>query len=562
MILKGAQVVIECLREQGVDVVFGFPGGAILPVYDALYDAKDINHILTAHEQGATHAADGYARATGKVGVVIVTSGPGATNTVTGIATANMDSVPMVVITGQVACSLLGRDSFQEVDITGVTAPITKHNYIVKNPKMLPDIMREAFRIARTGRPGPVLVDIPKDVQTSDIDFESITVDTSYVHEDTFHPDYCKPQIWDKSIEEAVKALECAEKPVIYAGGGVKISGANGKLVEFAEKIKAPVVCSFMGMGSFPGSHPNFIGMVGMHGTRSSNYAVSNCDLLIAVGARFSDRVVSRVDKFASKARIIHIDIDPAELGKNVKAHIPICGDVKKSIEALCESVKEKEPNGWNQQIKSWQSLHPLKCNPESALSPQFIIEKLYEVSGGNAIITTEVGQHQMWAAQFYKYDNPRSFISSGGLGTMGYGLGAAIGACIGVGSEKRVINIAGDGSFKMNSTELATISRYKLPVIQLVLNNHALGMVRQWQTLFFKGRYSQTTLGGDVDFVKLAAAYGIKGVKITDNDQVEQTLKDALSTLEPIVIECEINSDEKVFPIVPPGAAIDDLID
>jgi len=496
------------------------------------------------------------------VGVIIVTSGPGATNTVTGIATANMDSVPMVIITGQVACSLLGRDSFQEVDITGVTAPITKHNYIVKNPKMLPFVMREAFRIARTGRPGPVLIDIPKDVQTSDVEYERIAVDTSYVHEDTFHPDYYKAQVWDESIEEAVKALECAEKPVIYAGGGVRISGANGKLVEFAEKIKAPVVCSFMGMGSFPGSHPNFIGMVGMHGTRSSNYAVSNCDLLIAVGARFSDRVVSRVEKFASKARIIHIDIDPAELGKNVKTHIPICGDVKKSIVALCERVKEKKPNGWNQQIKTWQAQHPLKYKTLGALSPQFVIEKLYEVSGGNAIITTEVGQHQMWAAQFYKYDHPKTFISSGGLGTMGYGLGAAIGACIGKGSEKRVINIAGDGSFKMNSTELATISRYKLPVIQLVMNNHALGMVRQWQTLFFKGRYSQTTLGAEVDFVKLAAAYGIKGVKITDNDQVEQTLKDALSRLEPIVIECEINSDEKVFPIVPPGAAIDDLID
>ena len=562
MILKGAQVVIECLREQGVDVVFGFPGGAILPVYDALYDAVDINHILTAHEQGATHAADGYARATGKTGVVIVTSGPGATNTVTGIATANMDSVPMVVITGQVACSLLGRDSFQEVDITGVTAPITKHNYIVKNPKMLPDIIREAFRIARTGRPGPVLVDIPKDVQTSDIEYERVAVNTSYVHEDTFHPDFYKPQVWDKSVEEAVKALDSAEKPVIYAGGGVKISGANCQLVEFSEKIKAPVVCSFMGMGSFPGSHLNFIGMVGMHGTRSANYAVSNCDLLIAVGARFSDRVVSRVEKFASRARIIHIDIDPAELGKNVKAHIPICGDVKKSIEVLCTRVKEKKPNGWNQQIQAWQSLHPLKYKPEGTLSPQFVIEKLYEVSGGNAIITTEVGQHQMWAAQFYKYDYPKTFISSGGLGTMGFGLGAAIGACIGRGSEKRVVNIAGDGSFKMNSTELATISRYKLPIIQLVLNNHALGMVRQWQTLFFKGRYSQTTLGDEVDFVKLAAAYGIKGVKITNNDQVEQTLKDALSNLEPIVIECEINSDEKVFPIVPPGAAIDDLID
>jgi len=560
MLIKGAQVLIECLREQGVDTVFGFPGGAILPVYDALYDATDINHILTAHEQGATHAADGYARATGKTGVVIVTSGPGATNTVTGIATAYMDSVPMVVITGQVASSLLGKDSFQEVDIAGVTAPITKHNYIVKDAKTLPSVLREAFRIAKSGRPGPVLVDIPKDIQTTDIDY--VKCDIKSIEENIENTISYKKHDVEKSIQDAIEAINLSTKPVIYAGGGVKISGANSKLVEFAEKIKAPVVCSFMGVGGFPGNHPNFIGMVGMHGTRSSNYAVSHCDLLIAIGARFSDRVVSRVEKFASKARIIHIDIDPAELGKNVKAHIPICNDVKNTLETLCSKIEVKEPNGWNQQVKEWQSLHPLKYKPQSALSPQYVIEKLSELTGGKAIITTEVGQHQMWAAQFYKYDKPRSFISSGGLGTMGFGLGAAIGACVGKGEVSRVINIAGDGSFKMNSTELATISRYKLPIIQIVLNNSVLGMVRQWQTLFFKGRYSQTSIGGNVDFIKLGEAYGIKGIRITDDNQVEAVLKEALETMEPIIIECVINQDEKVFPIVPPGAAIDDLID
>lgn len=561
MKLKGAQVVIECLREQGVDVIFGFPGGAILPVYDALYDAHDIKHILTAHEQGATHAADGYARATGKTGVVVVTSGPGATNTVTGIATAYMDSVPMVILTGQVPCSLLGKDSFQEVDITGITAPITKHNYIVKSAARLPDIMREAFKIARTGRPGPVLVDLPKDIQNADIEYVRQTIDTSYVSVDSYHPQSHDKGKWDNSIKEAIEAINKSEKPVIYAGGGVKISGANGCLVEFAEKIKSPVVSSFMGVGAFPGDHPNFLGMVGMHGTRASNYAVSHCDLLIAVGARFSDRVVSRVDKFASKAKVIHIDIDPAELSKNVHAHIPVCGDVKASITALIEGALEKKVNGWTKQIEEWQQNHPLKYDSSELLSPQFVIEKLCEVSKGNAVITTEVGQNQMWAAQFYKYRNIRSFISSGGLGTMGYGLGAAIGACIGR-PEDQVVNIAGDGSFMMNSTELATISRYRLPIIQLVLNNQALGMVRQWQTLFFKGRYSQTTLGGEVDFVKLAEAYGIKGIRITSDSQVEETLKYAFSLREPVIIECAIHSDAKVFPIVPPGAAIDEIID
>jgi len=560
--LKGAQVVIECLREQGVNVVFGFPGGAILPVYDALYDAKDITHILTAHEQGATHAADGYARATGKVGVVFATSGPGATNTVTGIATAYMDSVPLVVFTGQVASSLLGKDSFQEVDISGITAPITKHNYIVKDAQRLPDIIRQAFKIARSGRPGPVLVDIPRDIQNTVIDYQPVQVDTSYVNEDIFHPQFYRNEQIEINIQKAAEAINKCERPVIYAGGGVNISGANHELLRFAEKIKAPVTCSLMGLGAFPGTHPYFMGMVGMHGTRVSNYAISHCDLLIAVGARFSDRVISRADKFATNAKIIHIDIDPAELGKNIDIHIPICGDVKKILQKLIDLVEEKQPNSWNKQIDDWKKEYASKRTaPKGKLSPRFIIEKLYALTAGKAIITTEVGQNQMWTAQFYKFDEPRTFISSGGLGTMGFGLGAAIGACIGR-PDRKVINVAGDGSFKMNSIELATVSRYKLPIVQLVLNNQALGMVRQWQNLFYNKRFSYSTLGPDVDFVKLADAYGIKGFRITSNEEVEDTLKKALEMEQPVLIECMIHPDEMVYPMVPPGAPIDEIID
>lgn len=562
MKLKGAQVVIECLREQGVNVVFGFPGGAILPVYDALYDAKDITHILTAHEQGATHAADGYARATGKVGVVFATSGPGATNTVTGIATAYMDSVPLVVFTGQVASSLLGKDSFQEVDISGITAPITKHNYIVKDAQRLPDIIRQAFKIARSGRPGPVLVDIPRDIQNTVIDYQPVQVDTSYVNEDIFHPQFYRNEQIEINIQKAAEAINKCERPVIYAGGGVNISGANHELLRFAEKIKAPVTCSLMGLGAFPGTHPYFMGMVGMHGTRVSNYAISHCDLLIAVGARFSDRVISRADKFATNAKIIHIDIDPAELGKNIDIHIPICGDVKKILQKLIDLVEEKQPNSWNKQIDDWKKEYASKRTaPKGKLSPRFIIEKLYALTAGKAIITTEVGQNQMWTAQFYKFDEPRTFISSGGLGTMGFGLGAAIGACIGR-PDRKVINVAGDGSFMMNSIELATVSRYKLPIVQLVLNNQALGMVRQWQNLFYNKRFSYSTLGPDVDFVKLANAYGIKGFRITSNEEVEDTLKKALEMEQPVLIECMIHPDEMVYPMVPPGAPIDEIID
>lgn len=557
--LNGAQVLIECLKEQNVDMIFGYPGGAVLPIYDALYDAKEVTHILTAHEQGATHAADGYARATGKVGVALVTSGPGATNTVTGIATAYMDSVPLVVFTGQVASPLLGRDSFQEVDITGITLPITKHNYIVKDAAKLAEIIRQAFQIARTGRPGPVLVDIPKDIQTTLIDYEPASGDK--LNEALNNPDYYKPEEVEDNLLTAIEEINKSTRPVIYAGGGVNISGAHKELLAFAEKIKTPVCSSLMGMGAFPGTHPYFMGMVGMHGTRCSNYAVSECDLLIAIGARFSDRVISKVEGFAPKAKIIHIDIDPAELGKNVTTHIPVCGDVKNILTKLTQAVEEKKENGWNKQIQEWKEAYPLKYKGHGPLSPQFVIEKLYELTEGRAIITTEVGQNQMWAAQFYKYTEPKTFISSGGLGTMGYGLGASIGAALGC-PQRKVINIAGDGSFKMNSTELATVSKYQVPIIQLLLNNHTLGMVRQWQDLFFQGRFSHTTLGPDVDFIKLADAYGIKGFRIKSNDEVEEVLKEALAMKKPVVIECDIHPDEKVYPIVPPGAAINDLID
>jgi acetolactate synthase-1/2/3 large subunit len=557
--LTGAQVLIECLKEQKVDTIFGYPGGAVLPIYDALFSAEEITHILTAHEQGAAHAADGYARATGQVGVVLVTSGPGATNTVTGIATAYMDSVPMVVFTGQVASPLLGRDSFQEVDITGITMPITKHNYIVKEAEKLPEIIRDAFTIARSGRPGPVVVDIPKDVQTALIDYRP-AADNVLARQVRNHP-YYKPDETADNLAAAIEAVNRSSRPVIFAGGGVNIAGAHKELLAFAEKIKAPVCCSLMGMGAFPGTHPYFMGMVGMHGTRYSNYAVSECDILLAVGARFSDRVISKVESFAPKARIVHIDIDPAELSKNVTAHIPVCGDVKEILAKLAAKAEEKQENGWNKQVREWMEAYPLRYKGHGPLSPQFVIEKLYELTEGKAIITTEVGQNQMWAAQYYKFSEPRTLITSGGLGTMGFGLGASIGAALGSPGRK-VINIAGDGSFKMNSTELATISKYKVPVVQLVLNNHTLGMVRQWQDLFYQGRFSQTTLGPDVDFMKLADAYGIKGFRIQANEEAEEILKQALALNEPVVVECDISRDEKVYPIVPPGAAINDLID
>lgn len=545
MKLKGAEVLLECLREQGVDTIFGYPGGTVINIYDALYDRKDITHILTAHEQGATYAADGYARATGKVGVILVTSGPGASNTVTGIATAYRDSVPVVVITGQVARPLIGKDSFQELDIISITKTITKKNYQVKEPESLPDIVREAFRIARSGRPGPVVVDIPKDIQLAEIEYQPIDIDMSCRDEEPIDSNHY--------LDEAIELINNSKRPVIYAGGGVKISDSCKELLDFAEKLKAPVSCSLMGIGAFPGTHPYYMGLVGMHGSECSNLAVSNCDLLIAVGARFSDRTTCKADEFAPYAQIIQIDIDPKEFGKNVNIKIPLCGDVKKYLKLLTERVDEKQPGVWNRQIKDWKETYRVSFKSNGPLNPQYLINKLYELTKGKSIITTEVGQNQIWTAQYYPFTDPRTFITSGGLGTMGYGLGAAIGASIGK-PEYRVINIAGDGSFKMNFLELSTVSKYKLPIIQLLLNNNSLGMVRQWQKMFFGERYSHTSLGDEVSFTKLADAFGIKYMRLTEDAEVGKVLKEALDMDEPVLIECMIHSNDMVLPIVPAG--------
>mgnify|MGYP003807204509 CR=1 FL=1 len=554
MKLTGAEILIECLKEQGVDTIFGFPGGAVLNIYDALYKAKDsIRHILVSHEQGASHAADGYARATGKVGVCLATSGPGATNLVTGIATAYMDSVPVVAITGQVATSLLGKDSFQEVDITGITMPITKHNYIVKDVNKLADIVRDAFRIAKEGRPGPVLIDICKDV-------------TAAVAEYTpKEPEPVKEipiKVKEDKIDEAVKVINESQKPIILSGGGVSIAGANEELIKFAEKTKIPVTTTLMGMGSFPGTNDLYMGMIGMHGTKTTNLAVSESDLFIAIGARFSDRVISNVERFAPKAKIMHIDVDPAEIGKNIVVHYPLIGNIKKILEKITEKVDEKEYSEWNKKIDEWKKAYPLKSRTKGELKPSYILERMYELTGGKAVITTEVGQHQIWAAQFYKYSSPRQFLSSGGLGTMGYGLGACIGAQIGL-PDKKVINVAGDGSFRMNCNELATAVEYKLPIVVAIFNNRALGMVRQWQNLFYDSRYSATSIDRGTDFVALAKAYGAIGMNVTKPEEVDDALKEALASKDtPVVINFEIDKDEKVFPIVPPGAAIDELIE
>ena len=557
MKLTGAQVLIECLREQGVDTVFGFPGGTVINIYDVLYGRSDITHILTAHEQGATHAADGYARATGKVGVVLVTSGPGASNTITGIATAYSDSVPMVIITGQVARPLLGKDSFQELNITAITKPITKKNYLVKSPSKLAEIIREAFEIARSGRPGPVLVDIPKDIQATEIEYKPMEIDTSY-KTGSLAEMTGEQKLF---LEKAVELINDSKRPAIYVGGGVKISDSCGELLEFAEKLKAPVACSLMGTGAFPGNHPNFTGLLGMHGSRCSNLAISNCDLLIAVGARFSDRTICKADGFAPYAHIIHIDIDPEEFGKNVDIKIPLCGDVKKFLKLLLERVAEKQPGVWNKQVQDWKKTYEVTYKSNGTLSPHYLISKIYELTKGKSIITTEVGQNQMWTAQYYPFTDPRTFITSGGLGTMGYGLSAAIGASIGK-PECRVINMAGDGSFKMNIAELSTIAKYKLPIIQVLFNNNSLGMVRQWQKIFYNERYSQTNLGDEVDFTKIASAFGVQSMRITENEEVEKVLKKALRMNEPVVIECMIHPDDLVVPMVPAGEPISECID
>ncbi len=550
--LTGAEIVVECLKEQGVDTVFGYPGGAILNIYDALYKHQDeITHILTSHEQGASHAADGYARATGKVGVCLATSGPGATNLVTGIATAYMDSIPVVAITCNVGVSLLGRDSFQEIDITGVTMPITKYNFIVKDITKLADVLRRAFQIAKSGRPGPVLVDITKDVTAASCEYEAKEPVTIARQVDT---------ITEEDLERALLMIRKSQKPFIMVGGGAILSDAAEEVRTFANKIQAPVADTLMGKGAFDGTHELYTGMVGMHGTKTSNFGITECDLLVVIGARFSDRVVGNASKFAKNAKILQIDIDPAEINKNIETDASIIGDVKMILRKLNARLDPQNHDEWVAHIERMKDMYPLHYNKEVLTGPA-IIEGIYNVTQGDAIIVTEVGQHQMWAAQYYKYKNPHTFLTSGGLGTMGYGLGAALGAKMGK-KDKKVFNIAGDGCFRMNMNEIATATRYNIPIIEVIINNHVLGMVRQWQDLYYGKRYSHTILNDQVDFVKLAEAMGAKAYRVTKKEELEPVLKEAMELDIPVVIDCQIHCDDKVFPMVSPGAAISDAFD
>ncbi len=552
MQMTGAQIVIECLKEQGVDTVFGYPGGAILNVYDELYKhSHEIKHVLTSHEQGASHAADGYARATGRVGVCFATSGPGATNLVTGIATAYMDSVPMVAITCNVGVSLLGKDSFQEIDIAGITTPITKHNFIVKDVGKLAETIRRAFRIAQKGRPGPVLVDIPKDVTVNKAEFSPIAIE----QEERYSED-----ITEEALDQAAELIQKSRKPYIFVGGGAVISEASRELLEFVEKVQAPVTDSLMGKGAFDGNHKFYTGMLGMHGTKTSNYGVSECDLLIAVGVRFSDRVTGNAKKFASNAKILQFDIDPAEINKNILTDAHIIGDIKEILTRLNQKITQQEHKEWLDKILEYKERYPLRYS-DAGLSGPYIIEEIYRQTKGDAVIVTEVGQHQMWAAQFYRYSSPRTLITSGGLGTMGYGLGAAIGAQM-ANRGKQVVNIAGDGCFRMNMNEIATAVRQKLPLIQVVVNNHVLGMVRQWQTLFYEKHYSATVLNDSVDFVKLAEAMGAKGIKAATREEFQEAFAKALESDMPVLIDCIVGSDDKVWPMVAPGTAISEAFD
>ena len=551
MILSGAEIVIACLKEQGVDTVFGYPGGAILNIYDALYGHKEIRHILTSHEQGASHAADGYARATGKVGVCFATSGPGATNLVTGIATAYMDSIPVVAITCNVGTPLLGKDSFQEIDIMGITMPVTKYSFIVKDVEDLAGAIRRAFRIAKSGRPGPVLVDITKDVTANK---------TEYTEERPKQAEPDNSTIREEDLEQAVRMISEAEKPMIFVGGGAIASNASGELLEFVEKVNAPVCDTLMGKGAFSGEHPLYAGMLGMHGTKYANFGVSKCDLLITVGSRFSDRVFGDASRFASHAKILQIDIDPAEINKNILATASVIGDVREVLKKLNPRLEAKDHREWIAYIDELKERFPLKYSEEGLTGP-FIMEEIYKATRGDAIICTEVGQHQMWAAQYYKYSRPRTFISSGGLGTMGYGLGAAMGAKVAM-PEKRVINIAGDGCFRMNMNELATASRYQIPVVEIVFNNHVLGMVHQWQELFYDRRYSATILNDRVDFVKVAEALGCKGIRVTKKEEFAPALQEAFACRGPVLLDCQLDCDDKVFPMVPAGASIENAFD
>lgn len=552
MRLNGSEILIECLKEQGVDTVFGYPGGAILNVYDELYKhSNEIKHILTSHEQGASHAADGYARATGKVGVCFATSGPGATNLVTGIATAFMDSIPIVAITCNVGVPLLGKDSFQEIDITGITMPITKYNFIVKDVNELAKTIRKAFAIAQSGRPGPVLIDIPKDVTANMAEYEPMKIEPVKKY---------KKDICMEDVEQALQMIREAQKPYIFVGGGAILSDASEELRAFVEKVQAPVCDTLMGKGAFPGTDELYTGMLGMHGTKTSNFGVSGCDLLIVIGARFSDRVTGNAKRFAEKAKILQIDIDVAEMNKNVMIDCGVVGDIKEVLTLINERLPKQNHDEWIRKIQEYKQKYPLTYHPDILTGP-FVVEEIYRQTKGEALIVTEVGQHQMWAAQYYKYTKPRTLLTSGGLGTMGYGLGASIGAKMGC-PEKTVVNIAGDGCFRMNMNEIATAARYQIPIIQVVINNHVLGMVRQWQNLFYGQRYSATVLNDAVDFVKLSEAMGAKAIRATTKKDFEAAFQSALACDGPFVIDCQIDCDDKVWPMVAPGASISEAFD
>ncbi len=561
--MTGAQIIVEALKREGVDIVFGYPGGAVIDIYDELYRTPEIKHVLVRHEQGATHAADGLARSTGKVGVCLVTSGPGATNTVTGIATAYMDSIPIVVLTGQVPTKLIGNDAFQEVDITGITRPCTKHNFLVKRVEDLAWTLKAAFHIARTGRPGPVLVDLPKDIQQAKTEFQW----PEEIKLRSYNPVY-EPH--KRQVEKAYRLLEASTRPVILVGGGVIASGAHEEVRELAELLHIPVTMTLMGLGGFPGTHEYSLGMLGMHGTYYANMAVANSDLIIAVGARFDDRVTGKVDAFAPMAKIVHIDIDPTSIQKNVRVDVPIVGDCKRALAKLLEIIKEvgrpsklwkEQFKEWWEQIDIWKRRYPLTYKQDGEhIKPQFVIEKLYELTKGDAIVCTEVGQNQMWTAQFYKFDKPRTLLSSGGLGTMGYGFPAAIGAQM-ANPDKLVIDIAGDGSIQMNIQEMATAMDQRLPIKVIILNNGYLGMVRQWQELFYDRRYSAVQFSTIPDFVKLAEAYGAVGLRATKPDEVEGVLKKALETNNLVLVDIHIAPEEGVFPMVPAGRATTEMI-
>ncbi|APC41601.1 biosynthetic-type acetolactate synthase large subunit [Clostridium estertheticum] len=545
---SGAKILLECLKEQGTDTIFGYPGGAVLNIYDEIYSFEDITHILVSHEQGAAHAADGYARATGKVGVCLATSGPGATNLVTGIATAYMDSVPMIAITGQVATTLIGKDSFQEVDIVGITMPITKHNFLVKDINELAPTIRKAFRIAMSGRPGPVLIDIPKDITGMECEY---------------FPEIPKiiehKVVKESQLDDAISAIQSSKKPIIVVGGGCNISGAEELLLSFQDKLKCPVCSTMMGLGAFSGLHPMYTGMLGMHGTFASNRCITSSDLIIAIGARFSDRVISDPVTFAANTKVIHIDIDEAEVSKNIKADCWVIGNVADVLIKLLQNLKGRESNEWTtctKELIQKDKEKVIKINEFESVTPLYVIKKLYEITKGNAIITTEVGQNQIWATQAFTYTKPRTFISSGGLGTMGYGFGAAIGASIG--KKEMVFDIAGDGSFRMNLNELGTAARYNIPVKIILLNNGVLGMVRQWQNVFYSKRFSSTTLERDTDFVKIAEGFGVKGIRVDHNGQVVDALKEAIAWDGPVVIDFRVAPDEMASPMVPPGASIE----